>query len=283
MMKIGIASGAYVSRYGWSEGLRRMKRHGYECLDYQVFSNTDTELYQIGERDFEKRLLCMRDEAVDVGIEIVQTHGPWRWPPRDYTEEDRAERFEKMSKAIRGTALIGCSNIIIHPIMPFGVEQDPDPRKLWDMNIVFMSRLAEVGHAHGVVVNYENMPMRALSISRPEAILRAVKEVDSPFFKVCLDTGHCAVHGDSPADAVRLIGKEYLSTLHVHDNDGLGDLHWVPGTGVIDWGDFSAALAEIGFEGSVSLETAVDGNLPESERETAEIALFNTVRTIAGR
>lgn len=125
--------------------------------------------------------------------------------------------------------------------------------------------------------------MRALSNSRPEAILRAVKEINSPFFRVCLDTGHCAVFGDSPADAVRLIGKEYLSTLHVHDNDGCGDCHWLPGAGVIDWQDFSDALAEIGFEGSVSLETAVDGNIPEPDREAAEIALFNTVRKIARR
>ena len=282
-MKIGIASGAYVNRYGFSKGIRRMKKHGYECLDYQNFCPTENELYQCSESEFERQLLAMKAEAAEVGIEISQTHGPWRWPPRDATEEDRAERFEKMSKAIRGTALIGCKNMIIHPIMPFGDNQDPDPRKLWDMNIEFMGRLVEVGREYGVVVNYENMPMRALSNSRPEAILRAVKEINSPFFRVCLDTGHCAVFGDSPADAVRLIGKEYLSTLHVHDNDGCGDCHWLPGAGVIDWQDFSDALAEIGFEGSVSLETAVDGNIPEPDREAAEIALFNTVRKIARR
>lgn len=283
MMKIGIESGAYIDRYGFSEGIRRMKKHGYECLDYQSFCDTEIPLYRCSEHEFERQLLAMKEEAATVGIEISQTHGPWRWPPQDYTEEQRAERFEKMSKAIRGTAILGCKHFIIHPIMPFGDNQDPDPQRLWDMNIEFMSRLVAVGKEYQVVVNYENMPMLALSNSRPEAILRAVREINSPFFKVCLDTGHCAVFGDSPADAVRLIGKEYLSTLHVHDNDGHGDRHWLPYTGVIDWDDFSDALAEIGYEGVVSLETAVPGNLVEPEREQAEIALYNTAKRIARR
>lgn len=283
MMKIGIESGAYLDRYGFAEGLARMKAHGYEALDYQRFVDTETELFRVSEAEFERTLRTQRAAIENAGIEITQTHGPWRWPPRDFTEEDRAERFEKMAKSIRGTAILGCRNFVIHPIMPFGDDRDPEPERLWDMNLAFMSRLVEVGRSCDVVVNFENMPMIALSISRPEAILRFVKTVDSPFFKVCLDTGHCAVFGDSPAQAVRLIGKEYLATLHIHDNNGHNDLHWNPYTGVIDWDDFSAALREIGFEGAVSLETAAPGHIPQDIREPFEQGLFHMARRIAGR
>lgn len=283
MMKIGIESGAYLDRYGFAEGLARMKAHGYEALDYQSFADTETELFRVSEAEFERTLRTQRAAIEDAGIEITQTHGPWRWPPRDFTEEDRAERFEKMAKSIRGTAILGCRNFVIHPIMPFGDNRDPEPERLWDMNLAFMSRLVEVGRSCDVVVNFENMPMIALSISRPEAILRFVKTVDSPFFKVCLDTGHCAVFGDSPAQAVRLLGKEYLATLHIHDNNGHNDLHWNPYTGVIDWDDFSAALREIGFEGAVSLETAAPGHIPQDIREPFEQGLFHMARRIAGR
>ena len=283
MMKIGIESGAYLDRYGFAEGLARMKAHGYEALDYQNFADTETELFRVSEAEFERTLRAQRAAIEEAGIEITQTHGPWRWPPQDFTEEDRAERFEKMAKSIRGTAILGCRNFVIHPIMPFGDDQDPEPERLWDMNLAFMSRLVEVGRSCDVVVNFENMPMTALSISRPEAILRFVKMVDSPFFKVCLDTGHCAVFGDSPAQAVRLLGKEYLATLHIHDNNGRNDLHWNPYTGVIDWDDFSAALREIGFEGAVSLETAAPGRIPQDIREPFERGLFHMARRIAGR
>ncbi|MBO7092910.1 MAG: hypothetical protein J6W23_14085, partial [Victivallales bacterium] len=110
MMKIGIESGAYLSRYGLEEGLKRMRKHGYECVDFQDFANTEGPLFQLDEAGFEKELKNIKKQIEDDGIEICQTHGPWRWPPRDNTPEDRAERFEKMAKSIRGTAILGCKN-----------------------------------------------------------------------------------------------------------------------------------------------------------------------------
>ena len=283
MMKIGIESGAYLGRYGFDAGLARMKAHGYECLDYQDFANTDLPMFGMNAHDFEAYLTDHRKKLEDAGIEVTQTHGPWRWPPQDFTEEDRAERFDKMARSIVGTAILGCKNFVIHPIMPFGDNQDPDPAKLWEMNYEFMGRLVEVGRQNDVVVCFENMPMRALSISVPEAILKFVKTINSPYFKVCLDTGHCSVFGLSPAEAVRLTGKDYLQVLHVHDNDGHGDLHWLPYTGVIDWDDFSNALEEIGYEGSLSLETAARKCDDPAEMEAREKDLFLAAKKLARR
>lgn len=283
-MKIGIESGAYLSRYGQEEGLSRMRAQGYECVDFQSFCHTDTPLFAGSEAEFEVTLKNVREACANAGIEISQTHGPWRWPPQDFTEENRAERLEKIIKSVRGTAILGCPYMVIHPIMPFGDNQDPEPERLWDMNYEFMRKLADAGREYGVTVCYENMPMRALSISTPEAILRFVKTLDHPNFKVCLDTGHCAVFGLSVGDAVRLLGKEYLRVLHVHDNDGRGDLHWLPFTGVIDWADFTGALQEISFDGTLSLETHVADKLPDgAERAVAEQKLFEDARRLAGR
>ena len=107
--------------------------------------------------------------------------------------------------------------------------------------------------------------------------------INHPLFKICLDTGHCAVFGESPADAVRLIGKEYLRVLHVHDNDGKNDRHWLPYNGVIDWADFSLALAEIGYEGTLSLETRAPARIPADILEPQEIALFHMGKKLANR
>ncbi len=292
MMKIGIEQAAYLGRYGFDEGLARMRAHGYECLDYQAFVHTETDLFRMSETEFEATLCEQAEKIRRAGIEISQTHGPWRWPPQDFTEEQRAERFDKMARSIRGTAMLGCRNFVIHPIMPFGDDRDPEPERLWEMNYEFMGRLVEVGRSCDVVINLENMPMTALSISRPEAVLTFVKTLNSPYLRICLDTGHCAVFGDSPAQAVRLIGKEYLTTLHIHDNNGRADLHWMPYTGVIDWDDFSQALFEIDFDGTVSLETGVPDETPaevrgtqawRQAREPQERELFEKARKIAGR
>ena len=281
-MKIGIESAAYLERYGLSEGLKRLKAHGYECIDYRDFIDTETPLFKLSEYEFEETLRNQRNEIEKAGIEISQTHGPWR-TPKDSTPEDRAERFEKMAKSIRGTAILGCKNFVIHPIMPFGGDKDPEPEKLWEMNYEFMGRLEKVGREYGVVICFENMPMTALSLSRPSEILTFAKNINSDYFKVCLDTGHCAVFGESPADAVRLIGKNYLRVLHVHDNNGRSDLHWHPYMGVIDWPDFTQALIDIEFEGALSLETSVSGRIPADIRDYHEKALFASAKKLAAR
>lgn len=283
MRKVGIESGAYLDRYGFSEGLKKMKEHGYECLDYQAFVHTDTALFQVSEGEFEERLLSEKRRVEDEGIEISQTHGPWRWPPQDFTREQREERFEKMAKSIRGTAILGCSHFVIHPIMPFGDDKDPEPERLWEMNYEFMTRLCSVAQEYRVVICFENMPMTRLSLSQPDQILEFVKQIHSDWFQICLDTGHCAVFGLSPAEAVRKIGKKFLRVLHVHDNNGVNDLHWLPYTGVIDWEDFSKSLDEIGFEGTVSLETAVPKKIPEDIRTLQERSLSCMAYRIAGR
>lgn len=279
-MKTGIEN-YYLSRYGLEAGMARMKAHGFDALDYQYFCDTTCELFTVSEREYEQMLLHVRDVAAENGIEISQTHGPWRWPPQDFTEEDRAERFEKMAKSIRGTAILGCENFVIHPIMPFGDDRDPEPERFWQMNYEFMGRLCDVAKEYDITVCFENMPMLALSMSRPADTLRFVKTLNHPNMKVCLDTGHCSVFREQPGDAVRLIGKDYLRVLHVHDNDAAGDRHWLPYTGFIDWEDFNRALHDIGFEGVVSLETSVPPTIPDDLREYWEIGVAAMAKRLA--
>jgi sugar phosphate isomerase/epimerase len=132
----------------------------------------------------------------------------------------------------------------------------------------------------------ENLPFPALPINHTPQCLdfakRMNKETNSDIFKVCLDTGHSNFCGENPADAVRLLGKEYLGALHVHDNNGVADQHRTPGEGNIDWIDFSNALAEIGFGGCVSFETGVSNSIsPGAERDRLERELAETGHRIA--
>ena len=225
--------------------------------------NTETPLFAAGESEFERLLREEADIIRSAGLEISQTHGPWRYPPRDGEESDRAERFDKMACALHGTRVLGCPCMVVHPIMPFGTGGDG-------------SREAE-----GVVIGLENMPMPELPLARPAEILAFVKEINSPALRVCLDTGHCTMCGVSPADAVRQLGREYLRVIHVHDNDGKRDLHWLPYRGVIDWAAFSRALHEIGFDGALSLETSFKPTHPSEMMEYFEIGLGLIARKLA--
>jgi len=136
-MKIGITEVGY-HMYG-DERFKILREHGYEAVDYNL-SNTDRQIFAVSDAEFESMLLKEKALADEAGIEIAQVHGPWRWPPRDYAEEDRAERMEKMKKSLWGTSILGCRYWVESPILPF-FENDGGPREeTREMNLSFFGR-----------------------------------------------------------------------------------------------------------------------------------------------
>ena len=288
MMKVGIGAGAYA-RYGISEGARKAREHGYECFDFGRFVNTETEFFKLHEAEFKAELIRYKELVEAEGITIWQVHSPWRHPAQDFTPEERAERLDSFLKSVRGASYLGATHFVLHALMPFGTNSPENPEEMKNINAEFMRRLYEEAKEYGVKhICIENLPFPALPINHTYQCLEFAKrmneETNSDVFKVCLDTGHANFCGEKPADSVRLIGKEYLGALHVHDNDGKGDQHTRPGFGNLDWEDFSDALGEIGFEGCVNFETAVPASIPDGEeRDREEIALARIGLKIAKR
>ena len=262
-MRIGITESSY-NVYPKETRYHLIKADGYDCIDFGM-SNTETVPYTLEGAALDEFIAKEKAMAAEAGITIWQVHGPWRWPPQDQTEEDRAERMEKMKFSIRVTALLGCKNWIVHPIMPFGINElgTDDAQKTWDLNVTFMRELLACAKEHDVIICFENMPMPNFSLGSVEAIMRFVREMDDDHFRVCLDTGHVNVfEGQSLYDAVLMIGDK-LQTLHVHDNNGRSDEHRMPWFGgTADWEGFGRALREVGFDGVFSYETGPSRTLP---------------------
>ena len=254
-MKLGTTTGLFAP-YG-EQRYQKMKEMGFDYADYSIPGDLNGRT----EEEYETAVLAEKAMADEAGVTIWQVHGPWRYPPHDETPELREERAVLMRRSIRLTALIGCKNWVIHPMMPFGPNDDFDTKQFWQINLDFFRALLPYAKEHGVTICFENMPMKHLSMSTTEKILEFIHMIDDESFKLCLDTGHEAVFGNSIGDAVRLAGKD-LQVFHIHDNDGKSDRHWIPCTGVIDWKDFYKAVKEIGFDGVLSLETNCNAFLP---------------------
>jgi sugar phosphate isomerase/epimerase len=283
MVKFGIMTRAGADMRLHREKWHHLKKLGYDCIDAS-YSVTNTPIYQADNASLESFLSELRGAIEEAGLSVSQTHGPWRFPPMDATEEQRAERFEKMTKGITITRLLGCKYMVIHPLMPYGYDKDPNKEEFYRINFEFFNKLIKVCEENDVVICLENMPMPLLSISSPQAVLDFVKEINSPYMGICLDTGHSSVLKVSPGDAVRTIGKKYLKVLHIHDNMGRQDQHLPPFKGVIDWEDFSKALKEIEFEGCLSVETtpqSFDPSLTGEELLKAEQQLIKDLHKIA--
>jgi len=256
-MRIG-ASDELFKCYEKHERYKKMKQFGFDYLDLDMSRVLDG-------KNEEEGLAWLKEgkaQIEEAGLTVCQVHGPWRYPPHDETPEVRAERMDVMKRSIRYTAMLGCTNWVIHPLMPFGSRDDSDKEAFYGINYDFFRALLPTAKENGVVLCFENMPMSRLEISPPEQTLKFIREINDENFKFCLDTGHAIVRGCSPADAVRMAGKD-LRVLHVHDSDGAADRHWVPGTGAIDWKEFVKALRETGFDGVFSLECLVQDFVPQ--------------------
>ncbi len=255
-MKIGIKktfSDGY-NRFG-DKQYEVLKSHGFDCIDIG-FSSTDSWLYTESEDVVIQKLTQEKALIEKAGIEVSQVHGPWRYPPRDFTHENRSERLDKMKKCARFSSAIGCRYMVIHPLMPFGLndKNTENESKTWDINVAFMTELVIFAKTVNVIVCIENMPFKDFSLSTPSDIMRIVKYVNDDCFQACLDIGHANMFtGFSLADSVHEMG-DCLKVLHVHDNNGYGDQHLPPHFGVVDWPELVHALNKVGFSGCFSFE-----------------------------
>ena len=280
MRKTGIQSGAYAAE----ERYEKMRADGFEAVDYQELCDTETPLFTSGIAEFERILKNERRLAEAAGVGISQTHGPWRWPVYDSTPEERAERMEKMKLSLCGTALLGCRYMAIHPIMPFGhsMEDYSKTAEFMSMNHEFFSELIKEAERCGVVICFENMPMTRLPIASPKTTSDFIRSFSSTHFKMCFDTGHGIIHGEKPGDTIRR-DADIIKILHVHDNDGKNDFHWLPYNGVIDWADFTDSLALLDENVALSLECRVPPKMPEPALTSCRRSLAKVAESIIGR
>ena len=83
---------------------------------------------------------------------------------------------------------------------------------------------------------------------------------------ICLDVNHANVGQSLEAFIARLGAR--IWTLHISDNDGVDEKHWLPGEGVIDWRALLRALRRAGYGGPFLYEVsrgekALDARLAE--------------------
>ncbi len=269
-MTIGITTSSYTK-----DGIidyAKMKRHGYACCDYSALCDTTDIFYTCDETELAERMAKEKAHAEEGGIVLSQVHGPW--PVIDTTEALRVQNLGFMKRAVLATALLGCKELVVHPVMPYEWAKETDPAWTVQINEAYFRELCDYAAAHHVFICLENMPTHNHTIASVTSVVDFVRRLDHPALAICLDTGHANVTGENIGDAVRMCG-DLLHVLHIHDNDGTRDAHRLPylGGGTVDWDAFRAALADISFTGCLSMETEIPRCTPEPAKETLQIGL----------
>lgn len=297
-MKIGICPTDHVKAYGFEEGIFKIREHGFDCLDYQNFISTETDFFCLERTAFEKVLLRERATFERAGLFVHQAHAPFRFPIKDGTPEDRAERFEAMRKSLYGTAVLGANTFVMHPLSPFTLEKVDPEHETFEINAEFISRLAEYAEGLGITVCIENLPFPYFTLTTCEAVDRLVRYINLDNVKACLDTGHVnyiahtknvlgiGLEGYVPCtvtEAVHIFSDK-LGTCHIHQNYGKNDDHALLDDGNIDMVSFAKALRDVHYHGVFSLEARPHfERFPESEWDTLGRRAFETANSLINK
>lgn len=251
-MLLSTQTDALALRFGELEAIRMLAEAGFDALDYSMFSHGDDHpVFGEKQADHADWLLAA---AKKHGLAFNQAHAPFP----TIIEDDPAynERvFPQVAKSIEMAGRLGADQIIVHP------TSFSDRRKNKAENVRLYEKLAPHAAPYGIKIALENMWQWDASgrivknvCSDAEDFIDILDELDPKRFTACLDLGHCGLVGESAADMIRSLGRDRLTSLHVHDNDHQDDTHTLPYSGKMDWPAITRALADIDYAGDLTLE-----------------------------
>ena len=114
--------------------------------------------------------------------------------------------------------------------------------------------LAEYAAQRDVIIALEPMShFRTHLVNTPTQIMRLIDLADHDNLKVLFDTYHLVTEIRDYAEGIRTVAPQ-LWCLHACEND-----RGAPGGGIVPWDEIFAALAEVGFDGIITLETYNSG------------------------
>lgn len=280
MIKTGIMSSAYFDIDDYAEGLKKVKLHGYDCIDYQQIASPFSSLFDYSDEEFEAYFKNLGACAKENGIEIYQMHGLW---PR-YADGDPNGVDKDLGLYIRQLQAgyyMGCKRFVLHPCLPYGWGEEPIKEKAFEETLNTISNLLPYAKRFGIIICLENLPhKKSHSFSDINELKKVIRTVDSKFVKACLDTGHSHCTGEDIYECIKTLDSD-LEALHVHDASCGQDRHLIPFQGEVDWSKFIQGLKEIRFNGCISLETEISKNTPSPICEELQVSLSKIARWMA--
>ncbi len=180
----------------------------------------------------------------------------------------RAASREKLRLAFELIDLFHPQAIICH----LGFEKNKHGYKLpeWSGHVqdTFQELLA-LAAAGGVTLALENTYE-----AEPSQHIRMMQALDSPYARICLDTGHLLAFAKCPWPDWRP-AFPWIGHLHLHDNLGDTDLHLGMGRGRFDFAGLFAALGEQGVTPRLTLEPHSEDDLRASIETLARLEVVD--------
>lgn len=200
----------------------------------------------------------MKDAAVAAGIQIhsVMNMDHWKYPLSSADPAVVEKSLDGARVSLHNAKLWGADTVLIVPAVVNAETSYRDAYKRSQENIRKLIPLAE---ELGVIVAIEEVWNKFLL--SPLEFARYIDEFESPWIRSYFDVGNVVLYG-YPQDWIRTLGPRIVK-LHIKDFSWRKLVaKWVPlGEGDIDWHAIYAALSDIGFKGTATVELSA-GDAP---------------------
>ncbi len=282
MLKIGVQTKGILDEYvkgeGIYEGFEQIASAGFEYIDFNLdvfLKNTDiykgriNKFFDKTEEELIKFFTPYKDAMKMYGIRPSQMHAPYPVMVYGMNAQNRYMVENVIPKSLFIANFLEIPYVVIHPIK---LQYSVGKKEERDVNLEYFKSLIPLAKKYDVTICmenlYESFGNRIVEgvCADPDDIVWYMENLneaaDEEWFGVCLDTGHLNLVKREPYEFIMKVGK-YLKILHIHDNDGVGDLHQMPfsfgmengsGTGII-WQQVIDGLRDIGYKGVLSFET----------------------------
>lgn len=209
--------------------------------------------------------------AADLGLEIPNLIGFFPWAVDD--DQKRAEGLEEARRNMDMAAKVGCKLLAAPPVGATDATH-LDARLLAER----YADLLAIGATYGVRPMLEFWGFSSTLGRLSEALAVAV-ECGRRDACLLADVFHMYKAG-SPYEGLRMVGPQTIGLFHVNDfpaeppRDEIGDADRVyPGDGVAPLADIFRDLADVGFQGMLSLELFNKTYWQQNARTVAETGL----------
>lgn len=281
MVSIGIQTKNVVYDRDPSSGFQMLKDVGFSCADFSLNSYLlNTSLYQFERNDFFDRsdtelehfFSPHKKGAAAAGITLNQMHMPYPlYVPNGGNDLNEYLQRTVAPRSMNLCAFFQCPYIVVHGFKlarNLGSEEAE-----WEQTERFLDSLAPLAKELQLIICVENLYNSTGSRLAEGPCCDAGKAADridrfndrhhGEVLGFCFDTGHANLVGLDFERFLTTLGHR-LKVLHIHDNDGVGDLHQIPftftktreNTASTDWHGFINGLKNIHFDRVLSFETA---------------------------
>jgi hexulose-6-phosphate isomerase len=185
----------------------------------------------------------------DLPIHSVMNAEHWRSPLSSADPSVVEKSLDGMRTSLRNAALWGADTVLLVPAV---VNPETSYAQAWERSQRHIRTLIPLARELKVIIGIEEVWNKFLL--SPLEFARYVDEFASPFIRAYFDIGNVAINA-YPQDWIRTLGKRIVK-VHVKDFSFKKRLaEFTPLLeGEIDWRAVHAALSDIGYQGTATVE-----------------------------